>query len=166
MIEIETIYRKRYIPDECVPLKDDRILYQDNHLLITRWTTLKPRSDFKYGYSCYFLDDGCKISRFYRADNSLLYWYCDIVDYEYREADKSLIVTDLLADMIITADNTSQILDLDELVTARNRNLITEPQLLQILKHLSDLSKIVYSGRLNRYAEKLLKYSEKNNREA
>ena len=38
------IYRKRLIPNECIPLKNDIILHADDLLLITKWNTLKPRS--------------------------------------------------------------------------------------------------------------------------
>lgn len=80
------IYRRRMIPEECILLKDDVILERTDDKIITRWNTLKPRRDFHHGCSCYYLNLGCKISKFYREDNTLLYWYCDIVDYDYQEA--------------------------------------------------------------------------------
>ena len=45
------LFRKRYIPSEIVELKDDIILYRDDSMLITRWTTLKPRHDIAGGIS-------------------------------------------------------------------------------------------------------------------
>ena len=45
---------------------------------------------------------------------SLLYWYCDIVEYEYRPEDNSLTSLDLLADVIICPDGFVKVIDLDE----------------------------------------------------
>ena len=82
------IYRKRIIPDECILLKNDTILEATDEFIITKWETLKPRRDFHHGYSCYYLKEGYKVSKFYREDHSLLYWYCDIVNYQYQESEK------------------------------------------------------------------------------
>lgn len=41
---------------------------------------MNPKTTFSHGCSCYYLKEGFKISKFYRHDGSLLYWYCDIVD--------------------------------------------------------------------------------------
>ena len=90
------LYRKRLIPLECVPLKDDEILQWDDNIILTKWNALKPKKDLHHGYSCYFLKEGYKVSKFYTADNSLLYWYCDIVAFEKSTEENALIVTDLL----------------------------------------------------------------------
>lgn len=66
------LYRKRLIPEECVLLKDDRVLHRDEKIIVTGWNTLKPRKDLHHGFSCYYLQEGIKVSRFYREDNSLL----------------------------------------------------------------------------------------------
>ena len=87
------LYRKRLIPEECVLLKDDRLLYRDDQIIVTGWNTLKPRKDLHHGLSCYYLQEGMKVSRFYREDNSLLYWYCDIVDYDYNVKTDTYIIT-------------------------------------------------------------------------
>ena len=60
-----TLYRNRLIPLESILLTNDEILYHDDKKIITFWKTLHPKSDLAYGYSCYFLDRGFKISRFY-----------------------------------------------------------------------------------------------------
>ena len=112
------IYRKRMIPDECILLKDDIILETTQDFIITQWKTLKPRRDFHHGYSCYYLKLGYKISKFYREDNTLLYWYCDIVDYLYKKEENSLLVTDLLADVVIYPDGYIKVLDINELAVA------------------------------------------------
>ena len=84
------IYRKRLIPAECILLKDDVIVKQTDDMIITTWKTLNPKTTFDHGCSCYFLKEGYKLSKFYRSDNSLLYWYCDIVDYSYDKAQNAL----------------------------------------------------------------------------
>ncbi len=149
------IYRKRLIPNECIPLKNDIILHADDSLLITKWNTLKPRSDFHHGYSCYYLNEGYKISRFYKEDGSLLYWYCDIITHEV-ENENNIIITDLLADVIIYPDGFVQVLDLDELCDAKAQDLITEAQFFLAVKQLGTLLDIVYSGHLEQFAQPLI----------
>ena len=106
------LYRKRMIPEECVLLKDDKVLELTDDIIITKWNTLKPKRELHHGFSCYFLKHGFKVSKFYRADNSLMYWYCDIVDYDFQEDTNSLIVTDLLADVVVYPDGFTKVLDL------------------------------------------------------
>lgn len=149
------IYRKRLIPNECILLKGDRILYEDDTLLITKWNTLKPRSDFHHGHSCYYLKDGYKISRFYKEDGSLLYWYCDIITPEV-ENETNLIVTDLLADVIIYPDGFVRVLDLDELCNAKAQGLITEEQFFLSVKQLGTLLDIIYSGHLEQFTKPMM----------
>ena len=112
------IYRKRLIPEECILLKDDIIVEQNEDYILTKWKTLNPKTTFSHGCSCYYLKEGFKISKFYRHDGSLLYWYCDIVEYTSRPEDNSLIVTDLLADIILYPDGRMHVVDLDELAEA------------------------------------------------
>ena len=107
-----TLYRKRLIPDECIHLKDDIIISSNDEVIITKWNTLKPKKDLHHGYSCYLLQEGIKVSKFYREDNSLIYWYCDIVDYKWEEDGETLIATDLLADVLIYPDGFVKVLDL------------------------------------------------------
>lgn len=140
------LYRKRIIPEECVLLKDDQILYQDEQLIVTGWHTLKPKKDLHHGYSCYFLNEGYKVSKFFREDNTLLFWYCDIVEYDYEAETNTYIFTDLLADVIVYPDGFVKVVDIDELVTALNENLISENTLKKSLLCLSNLLEIIYSG--------------------
>ena len=98
------LYRKRLIPSECILLKDDIIISCDENVILTKWNTLKPKKDLHHGYSCYLLKEGIKVSKFYREDNSLIYWYCDIVDYQFNEDKSELVATDLLADVLIYPD--------------------------------------------------------------
>lgn len=143
------LYRRRIIPDECVLLKDDIILTCDENRIITSWNALHPKKDLHHGMSCYFLKDGFKVSKFCREDDSLLYWYCDIVDFNYHSVDNSLIVTDLLADVIIYPDGFVKVVDLDELVTALESRSISLDTLKSALMRLDKLLKIIYSGQFD-----------------
>ena len=128
------IYRKRLIPEECILLKDDIIVEQNEDYILTKWKTLNPKTTFSHGCSCYYLKEGFKISKFYRHDGSLLYWYCDIVEYTSRPEDNSLIVTDLLADIILYPDGRMHVVDLDELAEALEKGLITQAQMTACLR--------------------------------
>jgi hypothetical protein len=141
------LYRKRLIPEECVLLKDDMVLHRDDKLIVTAWKTLKPRKDLHHGSSCYYLDEGIKVSRFCREDDSLLYWYCDIVDYDYDERTDTYVVTDLLADVIVYPDGFVKVVDLDELVTARESSLLSEQMLDKSLLRLNHLLETIYAGK-------------------
>ena len=147
------LYRKRLIPEECILLKDDRILVRDDGKIITGWNTIKPRKDLHHGYSCYYLQEGFKVSKFYREDGSLLYWYCDIVSYEHQPDTDTYIVTDLLADVIVYPDGFVKVVDIDELVTALNEKLISEETLKTSLFNLNALLEIIYAGEFNRLQE-------------
>lgn len=141
-----TLYRKRLIPDECVLLKDDTVLYRDDQIIVTGWNSLKPRKDLHHGASCYYLGEGIKVSRFCKEDDSMLYWYCDIVDYDYNESTDTYIVTDLLADVIVYPDGFVKVVDLDELVTAQEAGLLTGEMLKKSLLRLNHLLEIIYAG--------------------
>ena len=152
------IYRKRMIPDECIILKDDVILEVTDDIIVTSWKTLKPRRDFHHGYSCYYLNLGYKISKFYREDNTLLYWYCDIVNYDYREEDHSLIVTDLLADVVIYPDGYIKVLDIDELAIALEKKLCSPEIVTQALRKLDGLLNIIYDDKFETLSSKIEKW--------
>ena len=140
------LYRRRLIPEECVLLKDDKLLHRDSRIIVTSWNTLKPRKDIHHGCSCYYLDEGFKVSRFYKEDGSLLYWYCDIVDYDYDENKDTYVITDLLADVIIYPDGFVKVVDIDELATARDAGLLNDEMLKQSLLTLNHLLQIIYDG--------------------
>ncbi len=140
------LYRKRLIPMECILLKDDTIEYSSDAILITSWKTLNPKTDFSHGCSCYFLKEGFKVSKFYKPDGQLLYYYCDIVEFDFDEAEQTLTVTDLLADVIIYPDGTHQVVDLDELADAQEQALISSTQLNRSLRQLNKLLNIIQKG--------------------
>lgn len=143
------LFRKRLIPNECILLKDDVIVSQSDDYIITRWTTLNPKIAFHHGCSCYFLKEGFKLSKFYRHDGSLLYWYCDIVEYAWNEDGTCLTSTDLLADVIIYPDGRSKVMDLDELADAAASGLITHEQLLKSLRQLDRFLTYIYKDKFD-----------------
>ncbi|MBQ9927172.1 MAG: DUF402 domain-containing protein [Lachnospiraceae bacterium] len=149
------LYRRRIIPDECVLLKDDIILSCDEDTIVTQWNALHPKKDLHHGASCYFLKEGYKVSKFCREDGSLLYWYCDIVDYDYDTLFNKLIVTDLLADVIIYPDGFVKVVDLDELVTALEARSISLDTLKASLNKLNKLLNVIYAGNFTSLTGKL-----------
>lgn len=152
------LYRKRLIPEECILLKDDRLLYRDGDIIVTAWNTLKPRKDLHHGCSCYYLREGIKVSRFYDENGSLLYWYCDIVDYDHDAATDTYVITDLLADVIIYPDGFVKVVDIDELATAKDAGLLSDAMLKKALLTLNHLLQIIYDGGFEKLQEPLEKY--------
>jgi len=150
-----TLYRKRFIPDECIHLKDDQILYKDDRKLITKWIVLKPRKDFHHGCSCYFFNEGIKISKFYREDGSFLYWYCDIVRYSYDKSQNALTIIDLLADVIVYPDGKVKVMDVDELSAAREDGIISDADFFLSVKNLGFLLASIENGRFYEYGKEL-----------
>lgn len=139
------IYRRRFIPNEYLHLKGDRVLkYEPGKLLLTRWKTLNPKPEFASGVSAYFLDRGIKLSRFLHEDGSLSYWYCDIIDV--IEEPGRLTYEDLLFDVAIMPDGELRVLDVGEAAEAFEKGLITEEQLLRGMKILDKVLYDIYSG--------------------
>ncbi len=155
-----TLYRRRLIPDEIVHLKNDIVLYYDDTVIITKWKTIKPRKDMDHGFSAYMLKEGIKVSKFYRADNSLLYWYCDIVDYEYNSETNSYTSTDLLTDVVLYPDGQIRVLDLDELAEASVKDLITKEQLHSALVRTNKLLNVMYKNEFRKYTDLIDKYDK------
>lgn len=160
-MEHPILYRKRIIPEECVLLKDDIILFCENDKIVTKWNALKQKKNLHHGYSCYFLKEGFKISKFYREDNSLLYWYCDIIESEFFPDKNEYIVTDLLADVIIHPDGFVKVVDLDELAIALDSGHLTEPQLKRALLSLNKLLVIIYSNQFDTLKLQVETYEDK-----
>ena len=140
-----TLIRKRLIPFEAVPLKDDIIDIMEDGLIVTHWNVLKPRKDFQKGISCYFYKEGYKISRFMDADGKLVYFYCDIIDSEYDDKTDSYIFTDLLADVIIYPDGRVKVVDVGEIAEAMEKGIISDGLVIKALSRLNKLLDIVYT---------------------
>ncbi|MDL2301605.1 DUF402 domain-containing protein [Lachnospiraceae bacterium OttesenSCG-928-D06] len=149
------IYRKRFIPPECILLKDDIIVHQSEEHIVTKWDTLKPKVTLHHGASCYFLKEGYKVSKFYREDNSLIFWYCDIIDCEYNALENSLLVTDLLADVIVETTGFVKVIDLDELAESLEKEILTKEQLQMALHRLNNLLTIIYKDRFDRLQDEI-----------
>ena len=158
-MEIPVFYRKRIIPEECILLKDDIILSMDEDIIITKWETLKPRLDFKCGYSAYFLKEGYKVSKFIKPDGSLLYWYCDIIKYDYEETTNTYVFTDLLVDVLIYPDNHVEVVDIDEIAEALSEEKLSKEDTIRAMHSLSNLLKIIYGGDFVKYQKLIDSYS-------
>lgn len=151
-----TLYRNRIIPMESILLKNDRILYYDHKILITSWKTLKPKSRLASGYSCYLIDQGFKISKFYDHNGNFMHWYCDIIDTEYDKNTHTYVFTDLLVDVELHQDGTTRILDLDELSEAAANGLIDTKRLTLSLSRLHNLLQIIYNNEFDVLVKPLL----------
>jgi len=143
-MEYPKLVRRRLIPFETVPLKDDKIVFMKEDIIVTHWDVLKPRKDFQKGISCYFIKEGYKISRFMDKDGGLVYFYCDIVETDYDEEENTYIFTDLLADVIIYPDGRVKVVDLGEIAEAMEKKLIDGEMVKKALLRLDKLLDIVY----------------------
>ena len=152
------LYRKRFIPNELILLKDDKILYLDDDLIITSWNTLKPRSDFASGLSAYYRKEGFKISSHYGLDGTFTRWYCDIIT-ESKEYD-SLIFSDLLIDVVIYPNGTVRVVDLDEAADALEQELITPAMLTQALRSTDKLLSYIHAGRFSELTDCMAPYTK------
>lgn len=140
------LYRKRFIPNEMIYLKDDKILYQSNSLIITKWDTLKPRKDISSGISAYFIEEGYKVSKIFNAAGGVVYWYCDIINTK-KDIDKNTFVfEDLLIDVLVYENGFVKVIDSAELADALDSQLISAATVSQALRSLNSLLSIIYSG--------------------
>jgi hypothetical protein len=140
------ILRKRFVPDELIDISDDIILFRNNQVLITRWKTIRPKKEFDWGISYTFLKEGYKISRFFDKDNTFVYWYCDIVEIDYKEETDTYVLTDFLVDVQIMPDGKIMVLDLDEMAASLAKNIITAEQTARALESLGKLFHIINNG--------------------
>lgn len=147
------IYRKRLIPQECIHLHKDKILFCSENRLVTSWDTINPKAAFSRGISLYVMDKGFKISKFYDSDNNFVYWYCDIINTDYNKASDTYVFTDLLADVIIEPDGKVRVVDLDEFEPAYREGLITPDVILNALSKLNELLGLIYSGDFSKYSD-------------
>ena len=154
-MSLPILYRKRIIPDECIALKDDEILYIDDEIIITKWNVLNPRTDFTHGYSCYFLSKNIKVSKFLKENGNLHYWYCDIITANYSSDRSEITVIDLLADVTVDPHGIMNVLDIDELCEAREKKLIDDDRFFLSVKQLGTLITTIQAGNFNKYTDVL-----------
>ncbi|MCR5323689.1 MAG: DUF402 domain-containing protein [Lachnospiraceae bacterium] len=144
------LVRHRYIPDETTPLSDDTILKFEDGILITKWKTLNPRTDFAEGISAFFIEKGWKISKFMDCQGNAKYWYCDIIECIQDEETNTFTYNDLLFDVVVYPNGALKVLDCDEAADALEQGLITLEQLKTGLRSMNELLNTIYQGRFDR----------------
>ncbi len=152
-------YRKRFLPEECVCLKDDVILFENEEILLTSWKTFRPRKDLAAGYSLYLPKQGFKVSKFLNAAGELLYWYCDIITTESHPSGGTIFV-DLLIDVVVFPDGSVRLLDLDEAGDVLAKGSITPEYISDALKKADRLLHVIYAGKFGTFTD-ILNAAEK-----
>ena len=150
------LYRRRFIPSETKPLKDDKILYFDENLIITSWECFNPRPDFATGISVFYRKEGFKISRHFAMDGSFTRWYCDIMAESVD--GNEIILSDLLIDVIIYPNGEIRVVDLDEAADAVEQGLMSKELLVQALRTTNNLLRYIYQGKLEELTHCIMKY--------
>ena len=145
------LFRRRFIPEEIVELKDDKILSIDktNNIIITKWNVLKPRNDIDHGISAYFINDGIKVSKIFNSDGNLVYWYCDIIETVHD--NNTYTFNDLLIDIIIHPDGKVEVVDMDEFADVMENGILTNNTIAKALRCANSLLKDIYSGNFGKY---------------
>ena len=145
------LFRRRFIPEEIVELKDDKILSMDknNNIIITKWNVLKPRNDIDHGISAYFINDGIKVSKIFNSDGNLVYWYCDIIETVHD--NNTYTFNDLLIDIIIHPDGKVEVVDMDEFADVMENGILTNNTIAKALRCANSLLKDIYSGNFGKY---------------
>lgn len=139
------LYRRRYIPDENILLKDDEILQADDELIVTKWKVLKPRKDIAWGISAYYMRRNFKISKIFNKDGKLVYWYCDIIFTEHPD-EHTYIFHDLLVDVIIEPDGFVRVVDLDEIADILEKaECLNKDLVITAMRATNDLLNTVYN---------------------
>lgn len=140
------LFRRRFLPDELIELKDDKILRFSDGILLTKWNTLKPRDDIASGISAYFLDAGIKISKIYNASRQLVHWYCDIIEPLIDEASQTYTFLDLLIDVIVYPDGSVHVVDLDEFADMLEQHVLDRALGVKALRRTNALLEKIYDG--------------------
>ena len=142
------LFRRRFIPDENIELKDDMILALEPNLIITSWNVLKPRRDISRGVSAYFIDKGIKV-----FDNAgqMVYWYCDIIETHYDEKENTYTFNDLLIDVVVYPDGQVEVLDMDEFADAMEQGILSVGTIAHAMRATDDLLHTIYAGEFEKY---------------
>ena len=139
------LYRRRFIPDEKILLKDDKVVsVSDDAIVCNRWTLYTRMSDEDY-----YIKEGFKVSKFLDDNNNIVYWYCDIIETE-KDGD-TYTFNDLLADVIIRNDGRVEVVDVDEIGRALEEHILPTELITKALYRLDKLLRIIYSGDFEKY---------------
>lgn len=151
------LFRKRFFPEEIVELKDE-IVFWDEKKLVTKWKAIRPKPDLSHGASCFFIEEGIKISKFYSSDGLLLYWYCDIGDCIYDKEKDEFTFVDLLADVIIYPNNEVRVVDLGEAADIFQEGKLETDSICKMLRRLDFFLEAIYTGEINKMQQILESY--------
>lgn len=160
-MEQARLFRRRFLPDELIELKDDRILSLSEDILITQWNVLKPRKDIASGISAYFIRQGVKVSKIYDSMQHLVYWYCDIIDTEIDSEQNIYTFNDLLIDVLVFPDGHVEVVDMDEFADTMEKNILDKKTCILALRHTNDLLSLIYAGKFSQMTD----YIEKAEKE-
>lgn len=145
------LFRRRFIPDENIELKDDMILALEPNLIITSWNVLKPRRDISRGVSAYFIDKGIKVSKVFDNAGQMVYWYCDIIETHFDEKENTYTFNDLLIDVIVYPDGQVEVLDMDEFADAMEQGILSVGTIAHAMRATDDLLHTIYAGEFEKY---------------
>lgn len=147
------LFRRRFIPEEIIELKNDHIIMFKNGIIITKWNVLKPRHDINSGISGYFIKDGIKVSKIFDSNGCLVYWYCDIIETIHNEINNSFTFNDLLIDILVYPDGHVEVVDMDEFADAMETGMLTNSTIASALRNADALLRTIYSGHFNKYTD-------------
>ena len=145
------LFRRRFIPDENIELKDDMILALEPNLIITSWNVLKPRRDISRGVSAYFIDKGIKVSKVFDNAGQMVYWYCDIIETHYDEKENIYTFNDLLIDVVVYPDGQVEVLDMDEFADAMEQGILSVGTIAHAMRATDDLLHTISAGEFKKY---------------
>lgn len=145
------LFRRRFIPDENIELKDDMILALEPNLIITSWNVLKPRRDISRGVSAYFIDKGIKVSKVFDNAGQMVYWYCDIIETHYDEKENTYTFNDILIDVVVYPDGQVEVLDMDEFADAMEQGILSVGTIAHAMRATDDLLHTIYAGEFEKY---------------
>ena len=145
------LFRRRFIPDENIELKDDMILALEPNLIITSWNVLKPRRDISRGVSAYFIDKGIKVSKVFDNAGQMVYWQCDIIETHYDEKENIYTFNDLLIDVVVYPDGQVEVLDMDEFADAMEQGILSVGTIAHAMRATDDLLHTIYAGEFEKY---------------
>ena len=134
-------------------------MHYDGQVLITKWKTLKPRPDFDRGISCYIIDKGIKISKFFHNER-LIYHYIDIIETCPQPSSNEIIFNDLLIDVVVENTGAVKLVDLEQIPLAIERGLITCEQAMSALRISAWLLDKLYKDSLDELLEYFGGYNE------